>query len=198
MTTHAALFNIGSAMTLANRKVSVDDYNYRQGMVETLRQANSGDFHREVCKIAAAAYEADGLEGCMQWQLFTKLASSLTWTDAYNRFTMPVLSAIGRFAEREAELIKNANAIAALPIVADKVGLPSALKFLLGIGAIGGVGAGSLGFLLSRDARESSAENNMLTEKARVYKQLRRDIEEDLASSGALEEKPSTKKRYAL
>ncbi len=134
----------------------------------------------------------------MQWQLFTKLASSLTWTDAYNRFTMPVLSAIGRFAEREAELIKNANAIAALPIVADKVGLPSALKFLLGIGAIGGVGAGSLGFLLSRDARESSAENNMLTEKARVYKQLRRDIEEDLASSGALEEKPSTKKRYAL
>lgn len=198
MNTHASLFNLGSQLVLANRGISREKFNHDQGLVERLRSVDAEPFHREVCKIAAAAYEQDGLGNSVQWHLFTKLASAPQWHESYARFTMPVLSALGRFAERELELHKKANAIAALPLVADKVGIPSALKLLLGLGTVGGIGAGSLGFLLSRDARESSAENNALTEKARAYKQLRRDIEEDLAASGALEEDQTKKKRYAL
>lgn len=195
--THAKLFNLGSSLVLANRGVSRSDFNHRQGMLDGLRAPEAGVFHRELCKIAAAAYEADGMQNSMQRHLFTKLAALQQWHSELNRFTMPVLSALQRFAERDAEMRKSANAVAALPFVADKVGVPGFVKLLLGLGAIGGVGAGSLGFLLSRDARESSAENNALTEKTRAYKQLRRDIEEDLNASGALEEAPQ-KSRYSL
>lgn len=195
--THSKLFDFGSSLVLANRGASRSEYNRCQGMIERLRADADGDFHREVCKIAAAAYEADGLSNSVPFHLFTKLAAVKSWHPEFNRFTMPVLSAFKRFADRELDLRKSANAVAALPFVAERAGVPNVVKLLLGLGAIGGIGGGSLGFLLSRDARESSAENNALTEKTRAYKQLRRDIEEDLASSGSLE--PSSQKpRYSL
>ena len=194
---HSTLFDFGSSLVLANRGKSRSEFNHRQGVLERLRADDGGVFHREVCKIAAAAYEADGLENSVQFHLFTKLAALRTWHPELNRFTMPVLSAFNRFAEREIAMRKSANAVAALPFVADKVGVPGVVKLLLGLGAIGGDGAGSLGFLLSRDARESSAENNAITEKTRAYKQLRRDIEEDLSSSGAMET-AAPKSRYSL
>lgn len=195
--THSKLFDFGSNLVLANRGVERSDFNRSQGLLDGLRADEAGVFHREVCKIAAAAYAEDDMGNSMQYHLFTKLAAMPTWHPELNRFTMPVLSAFQRFAEREIAMRKSASAVAALPFVADKVGVPGFVKLLLGIGAIGGAGAGSLGFLLSRDASESSAENNAITEKTRAYKQLRRDIEEDLASSGALEEAPK-KSRYSL
>lgn len=195
--THSKLFDFGSSLVLANRKITRSEFNHRQGLMERLRSDDSGVFHREVCKIAATAYAEDGMENSMQCHLFTKLASLQTWHSELDRFTLPVLSAFQRFAEREIAMRKSAAAMAALPYAADKVGVPGFVKLLLGLGTIGGVGAGSLGFLLSRDARESSAENSAITEKTRAYKQLRRDIEEDLAASGALEEVPK-KSRYSL
>lgn len=197
--THSPFFKLGARLVLANRDVSQIEFRTLQGMNEKLDAAEGDIFQREVCKIAAAAYEADGLEGSVPCQLFRKLASSDRWCEAYNRFSGPVITALGRFAECEAELSKQAGAVAALPFAADKVGLPGVVKMLLGLGLVGGVGAGSLGFLLSRDARESSSANNEITEKTRAYKQLRRDIDEDLASSGALEDpKPSKNTRYNL
>ena len=188
MTNHSPSFGLGVALVCANRGITKSALHRMQGAVELLDSAEGDVFQREICKIAAAAYEADGLEGSVTSQLFIKLAASERWCEAYNSFTEPVMVALGRFAEREAMIHKEASAVAALPFVADKVGLPSVVKMLLGIGAVGGVGAGSLGFLLSRDAQQSSAENNAITEKTRAYKQLRRDIDEDLAASGALEQ----------
>lgn len=196
--TRSPFHHIGSALVLANRNATRSDLHRRQGLNERLNSADGDIFQREVCKIAAAAYEVDGLAGSVPGQLFQKLASTDKWCAAYNKFTTPVISAIGRFAAREIELQKSAAAMAALPFAANQVGIPSVVKLLLGLGAIGGVGAGSLGFLLSRDARQSSAENAALSEKTRAYKQLRRDIEEDLAVSGALEEERPTSKRYSL
>lgn len=196
--THSPFRHIGTAMVLANRNAKLSDLHRNQGLNERLGSADGDIFQREVCKIAAAAYEADGLAGSVPGQLFQKLAGADKWCAAYNRFTAPVISAIGRFAAREIELQKQAAAAAALPFVASHAGVPGVIKLLLGLGAIGGVGAGSLGFLLSRDARQSSAENNAITEKTRAYKQLRRDIEEDLAVSGALEEERPAAKRYSL
>jgi hypothetical protein len=197
--THSALFNFGSRLVLANRDKTIGEFNRSQGLVERLKRPGSEAYHREICKIAAAAYAADGMEGSMQHQLFTKLAAADQWYDSYHRFTMPVVAALGKFAARSEELHKQASAVtAAGGVLAGAHQLPPILKLLLGVGAIGGVGAGSLGFLLSRDARESSADNNAITEKTRAYKQLRRDIEEDLAASGSLEAAPSGKQRYAL
>lgn len=195
----STLFNLGASLVLANRDVTNSDFQRRQGLNEKINSADGDIFQREVCKIAAAAYEVDGLGGSVTGQLFSKLASSNKWCESYNRFSAPVITALGRFAARENELRKQAGAIAALPFVADKVGMPDVMKLLLGLGAVGGVGGGSLGFLLSRDTRQSSAENDALTEKTRTYKQLRRDIDEDLASSGALDTpSPSANKRYSI
>lgn len=199
---HKAFFNLGSKLVLANTKQSADVFNHSQGLVDRLRQPDSGAFHREVAKIAAAAYLADDMQSSMQYHLFEKLASAKEWHVSYQRFTMPVLSALAKFANRQdADLEKRAAAVAGVGAGAVLSGVESMhplAKILLGLGTITGVGAGSLGFLLSRDARESSAENNAITEKTRAYKQLRRDIEEDLAASGALDEEKEGPKRYAL
>lgn len=181
-------FNLGKRMALVRRGVSQTEFRKQQGMVEKLASADGDVYQRELCRIAAAAYEVDGLAYSVPGRLYDRLSKSARWCEAYNRFSDPVAKALGRLAQREEETIKRANVMAALPFAADKVGVPGVVKLLLGLGAVGGVGAGSLGFLLSRDARESSAENNAITEKTRAYKQLRRDIDEDLAVSGALDE----------
>lgn len=192
-------FKYGARLALANRGVSQTALRRHSGQAEQIDSPAGDVFQREVCKIAAAVYAADGLAHSVPGQLFTKLAGSDQWCAAYNRFSEPVLVALGRYAQREEGLSKRAAAAAAIPYAADKAGVPSVVKLLLGLGAVGGVGAGSLGFLLSRHARQSSAENNELTEKTRAYKQLRRDIDEDLAASGALEESaPKSSPRYAL
>jgi hypothetical protein len=189
---------MGTALAMANMGKSSSELNFCQGLCEVLNRRDSGDFHRELAKIAAAAYAHDGMEGSMQFRLFTKLASEETWFQEFNRFTTPVLTALNKLTEREAGMNKSAaTAAAAGGVLAGAQQLPPVLKLLLSVGAIGGIGAGSLGFLLSRDARESSAENNAITEKTRAYKQLRRDIEEDLAATGALDDKKE-KERYAL
>lgn len=194
--THSKLFDFGSSLVLANRGKSRSEFNHRQGVLDRLL-TTGGAFHNEVCKIAAAAYEADDMGNSVQFHLFTKLAAVRQWHAELNRFTLPVLSALHRFADREVAVRKSAGAVAALPFVANKIGAPDTVKLLLALGAIPGIGMGSLGFLLSRDSRESSAENNAITEKTRAYKQLRRDIEEDLSASGALEPAVS-KSRFSL
>ncbi len=189
----------GADLALANRGRTRLDHVSAQSMQNTLDSAEGDIFHREVCKIAAAVYNATGHGHTMHGQLFVKLASAPKWCEAYNRFVAPVVVALGRYVEREETHVKQAAAAALLPVAADKAGVPSVVKLLLGLGAVGGVGAGSLGFLLSRDARQASAENNALLEKTRAYNQLRLDIDEDLAASGATAAAaPKSPQRYSL
>jgi hypothetical protein len=54
----------------------------------------------------------------------------------------------------------------------------------LAAGALGGIGAGSLSFVLNRNAAQTSDANAALLEKAITYKKLRREIEEDLEAKG--------------
>ena len=55
-------------------------------------------------------------------------------------------------------------------------------KTLAAGGALTGTALGSLAFLLSRNAEQSSAENAILMEKVKAYRKLKNDIEEDMAN----------------
>jgi hypothetical protein len=143
-------------------------------------------FNRELCKIAAAAFETDGDENSTHAILFRNLASTATWSPGYDRFTDCVKRAMAKQAM--------------LPVVAglhDKLG-GGVVKTLMATGAIGGAGIGSLAFLLSRNAAQSSSESAELLEKVKAFKQLRRDIEEDMHANDVLEKsKPARKERYS-
>lgn len=88
------------------------------------------------------------------------------------------------------------TATALLPVLAathDKLG-GKLLRTLVAAGVLGGAGAGSLGFLLSRNARQSSAENEELLAKTRTYRQLANDIKEDMSMNAALTSKPKPRR----
>jgi hypothetical protein len=182
----------GQNLARAIHGVSQPDYVSMVAQDGVLRSGEGEPFQRELCKIAAAIYAETGGGKTVAGKLFEKLASADTpWCPQFSRFTDPVLTAIGRWSVDEStdEREKSASAAALLPIVAsDRSGVPAALKLLVGLGAIGGAGAGSVAFMLGRSARQSSAESQQLLEKARAYKKLRREVDEDLANSGALEE----------
>jgi hypothetical protein len=73
------------------------------------------------------------------------------------------------------------------------------LKALIATGALGGAGVGSLAFLLSRNAAQTSAENAEILEKVRAFKQLRRDIEEDMSEDELVASAlPKGKERYSV
>lgn len=182
----------GQHLARAIHGVPSAEYTSMVAQDRVLRSAEGEPFQREICKIASAIFIETGGGNTVAGKLFEKLASADTpWCPEFSRFTDPVLTAIGRWSADEgiAEREKSATAAAMLPIIAsERSGVPSALKMLVGLGAIGGAGAGSVAFMLGRSARQSSAESQQLLEKARAYKKLRREVEEDLANSGALED----------
>jgi hypothetical protein len=143
---------------------------------EVLSSRDAEPVHRELCKIAAAAFEADGAGGTAPAILFRKLATAGVWHSEFSRFTDCVVRAMSKQAAQ------------ILPIIAglhDKGG-GGVVKNTIGLGMLGGTSLGSLAFLMARNSRQMSASNAELLEKVRAYKELRRDIEEDMAAKGIL------------
>ena len=155
--------------------------------------AEAVPFRRELCKIAYAAFETAGEPHCAEAILFSNLSKAAEWHPTFNRFTDAVLRALAK-----QEITKGAAVL--LPAVAaihDKAG-GGMLKTLAAGGALGGAALGSLAFLLSRNAQQSSAENAILLEKVKAYKQLKRDIQEDMEHNElmATNKSTSSKSRY--
>lgn len=171
-------------MEAARLGIGSDELTRRRAGAAVMDGPEGAPFKREICKIAAAAFEASGDKGNPKAILFSRLAGEDEWHAAYDRFTDPVLRALG----------KQAGILPAFAMASDKLGAGT-VKNLVAGGVLGGGALGSLAFLLSRNAQQSSAENAMLMEKIRAYKELKRDIEEDMDDSGAMEEEP-TKRRY--
>lgn len=134
------------------------------GYDEAMRE-DGAPVQRMFAKFAAQLFE----ETHPLHHLYAGLSKCANWCDAYDQFTEPVWRAVG--------LGKDAAAVALA--AHDKVG-GGIMKALVSAGVIGGAGLGTLGFMLNRDARQYSAESKALLEQIRAYKQIRRDIEEDM------------------
>jgi hypothetical protein len=133
------------------------------GLADAL--TSSIPYREELFKIAAAAFEGSGRPGEF---LFTELSKNASAPGA-ELFADVVLRALGSVEKK------------AFPIVAaahDKLG-GSVLRTLVSAGILGGAGAGSLAFLLNRNATQGSADNAQLLEKIRTFNELKQEIEED-------------------
>lgn len=168
---------IGAAM-IGVDAVTVKKAAHQQRVMDSPEAA---PFNRELCKIAAAAFEADGASTSAPAILFQNLAKVEKWYPEFNRFTDCVKRAMA----------KQAMFLPAAIATDSSIGGPT--RSLLALGALGGLGVGSLGFLLSRHASQSSAENAALLEKVKAFKQLRQDIEEDMAAKRVTEDEDAKK-----
>lgn len=163
-------FQFGARVGAATLGIDSAGLSRMLGAEKVMSSPEAEPFNRELCKIAAAAFEADSAAHTPAGILFQNLAKVDTWHPGYNRFTDCVKRAMAK------------QAMLPAVVAANELGGNSLLKTLVAAGVIGGAGVGSLGFLLSRHANQTSAENAALLEKVRAYRQLRRDIEEDMQS----------------
>lgn len=181
---HDVFFQLGAVIAAARHDFTRAEWLRKSARAEVMASPDAAPFHRELCKIAYAAFFADDDACRPEAILFDNLSKTAGWNPAYNRFTDCVLRALAR-----SELEKRASML--LPAVAalhDKAG-GGVMKTLAAGGALGGVALGSLAFLLSRNARQSSAQNAILLEKVKAYKQLKRDILEDMERQDVLQQR---------
>lgn len=175
-------FEFGKLIGGADFELNKQAVNYLEGYVSVIDSPEGEGVKRDLCKLASMAFAADGLEKSAHAILFDNLSKAAEWFPQFNEYTDCVTSALSK------------QASALLPAVAltahDNIG--GLVAKLLALGTVGGIGVGGAGFLMSRDARQTSAENASMIEKVRAYRQLRRDLEEDMASKEIL---PKTKGR---
>lgn len=180
-------FEFGKLIGGADSEMNGSAIRVMEGYTEVMDSPEAEHLKRNMCKLAALAFEVDGAEKSAHAILFRNLASAPKWYAEFNQFTDCVTRALAK----QASTLVPAAAVAAN----DKLGGLAAK--LLALGTIGGIGAGGLGFLMSRDARQTSAENAAIIEKIRAYRQLRRDLEEDMASQQVMSDSNSSKpQRY--
>lgn len=175
-------FDLGEALALADSDLDPAEFRIMKSAHACLHQPRAAEFHRQVAKIAAAAYEACGEARTPEGILFEKLAHEQHWHPGYYRITDCVLRALGRVE-------KSAGLAGLLPGVLANTGVDTGIGIGRGVmggsAAVGGLG-GALAFLLMRDARQTSVQNQDLLEKTRAYRRVRKEIGEDMSSSGLL------------
>jgi hypothetical protein len=168
-------FEFGRRLGAASLGADVSELNARLGQDAVMKSAAAAPFNRELCKMAAAAYKVDDDAHSPAAILFDNLSTAEEWDAGYDRFS----DCVKRAMAKSAMLMGVAGGLH------NSLG-GNSLKALIATGALSGAGVGSLAFLLSRNAAQTSAENAEILEKVRAFKQLRRDIDEDMAEDELL------------
>jgi hypothetical protein len=168
-------FNFGSQVAASLRCVDRKELNIQKGRDAVMSTAEAAPFNRQMCKIAYAAYSADGDPSAPAAILFRNLASAVEWHSGFDIFS----DCVKRSLAKQAMLLPAISG--AISGTRSSVATDT-LRTLVATGALGGATIGSLAFLLGRNASQTSAENAAILEKVRAFKQLRRDIDEDLAA----------------
>lgn len=177
MNATAAGYEFGKGLAASMFGIDRNEMLRRQAMNDVMRSEEGVPFRRQLCKIAYSLFDEMGDSHSPVAILFRNLEKTATWHSSYDRFTDCVARALARQEDLQKEAMTLLPAVAALH---DKAG-GGIMKTLSGFGALGGAALGSLAFLLSRNAEQSSAENAILMEKIRAYRKLKNDIEEDMA-----------------
>lgn len=185
---------LGAALALSRYHKTPADFNKAAGFVEVVEKNEL--FCRGLCKLASAIYEADGAGNSLMGVAFKKLADNRTpWKPGYQVFTDSVLRAVGRTGLNMEKKALITEAIMAPSMVKD-LDVSSPMRMALAAGILTGAAGGAGVHLLGRGTRQSSEENEELLEKAREYRRLRQEIDEDIANSGVVEDAKDT--RHAL
>lgn len=180
----------GRRLAAALSGCSAPEYHAIRGYQHARERGDLEPVSRALCKFAADVFADQGAAHTVPGLLYSRLADdSLPWSHGYEPFVETVSRALTKVANDECgddayELSKFASVLPATVLAAHESLGGNVLKTLLAAGALGGMGAGSLSFILNRNAEQTSAENATILEKAITYKKLRREIEEDLEAKG--------------
>jgi hypothetical protein len=179
MNATAVGFAFGQGLAASTFGIGRNEMLRRQGRQRVMTSEEGIPFERQLCKLAADLFEGFGDAHSPVCILFRNLEKTATWHASYRRFTDSVRRALAN----QEELRKEAGAALLPAAVAlhDNIG-GNILKTLTAGGALTGTALGSLAFLLSRNAEQSSAENAIIMEKVKAYRKLKNDIEEDMAN----------------
>ena len=171
----------GAALSASARGKKVSDVNRIAGFVEEIGKHEL--FCRSLCKVAAAVYAFEGAEGSTNGIAFSRLADPRTpWKPGYRAFSDIVLGAIGRAAPMRKQAFLEEAILA--PTVIKEMNVSTPMRMALAAGVLGGAVGGTGLHFLSRNARQTSVENEALLQKAREYRRLRQEIDEDMHNSG--------------
>ena len=177
MNNNDPFFKLGTALGFVVNERDTADVQASVSQAAIMQSVEAAPFNRELCKIAAAAFDASGTGNSPEALLFKNLATTPEWSTGYNAFTDCVKRA----------LAKQAGAVPLMALAHDKVG-GRMMKNVMTAGVLGGGTLGALAFLLARNAKQSSASNEQMLEKIRAYKELSRDIREDMGNEKIMEQ----------
>ena len=91
-------FRLGQRLGAAQHGADADELDRRIGHASVMNSADAAPFNRELCKIAAAAYQADDSPNAPAAILFRNLASAPEWDAGYDRFSDCVKRALSKSA----------------------------------------------------------------------------------------------------
>jgi len=175
----------------------------KQAAAEKVYDSPAGVVYKKsLCKIASTIFDSTGNSGAPAAIMFNKLAATKDWYTAFDRYTDAVRSALAK--EASTGMTKEAIGPLALLGGASQVA-PEILKIMAGTGiGIGVLGGAAAHLVNGKVAREAVANESMVA-KIKAYNRVRRDIEEDLLLSGALDRStakedstPSQQTTYAI
>lgn len=173
---------LGKELMLAAHNKSASYLNQAEAEQAEL-QENGEVYKRELCKIASAILDGAGESGEQVHNLYSMLADKPTWHNSFNTFTDAVEQALSK----EARLTTFDKSASPLAGIAASLGGSGAIPALAIAAAAAGAGTGAVSHWLSKDTKQTSADNEAIKNKIRAYKRMTRDIKEDLALSGALD-----------
>lgn len=172
---------MGKAIAAAKHGVKISDMPRLEGVVEALSKEEM--FCRGLCKFAAQRIFAG--EKSATAIAYARLADNATeWRKGYRVFSDAVLSALGRAKGMDKKAFLQEAMLVPAAITGSKDYIPSAMRLALATGLLTGALGGTGLHFLSRNARQTSEENEALLAKAMEYKKMRSEIEEDLRNAG--------------
>ena len=140
------------------------------------RQLHYGQVQRAICKAAAAVYRNGERTDSPLYPAFLKLANTDPWRPEFDTvFVVPCLRVFGRteLALEKSAFITPLKKVIGLAPAMTRTGVASALT----LGGTGGV----LYWLLNRDIQGDRSDTVTLRERARLYRQLSQQLDEELA-----------------
>ena len=161
--------------TAAMLGCSVLDLQVKQAMSRHLEEKQ--DFGRIYAMLGDLALTKAGSDGSFGQQLFHRLWRAPAWIPAYNQFVEPVRDALVKVA------VSTAGSVVAPMANAAQSGagnIMSTFAALMLAGTAAGSGLGALNWHLKQQTRGDDEQNQELDAKAKMYKSLATQINNDL------------------
>lgn len=207
MTRDIAAFNFGKALACAGSGTSVEHLDFLEKVAATLEDENNPHFgivSRIWATAGARVFEKAGAQDKFAYSLMRALEVAPKWHAIFDEFVEPVKNAFVALREHtkeeQAEFeehVKAAGVGAFLPGMA-AMAAPEMAKLLLMAPALGGVGAGSLYWLLSRQAQGNDAKEQLMEARVKQYKRIADTVEDELARKGIVADSVNAKPEDVL